>query len=197
MPFLPRAPLDRAAFLCPDCVPLRARDESAVLRSSLLLRCRGGKESVFDKAGHSYSSLRIGALGRSQNVGDCGGQLFPSLGFLFQLLAAARGQLVELGAPVVLRCAPACLNPATALQPMQRRIKRALLDAQHIGRDLLDAFRNGPPVTRPERQGLQDEEIKRPLRQIDAVGSHAFPLYFDKSILSLLSKCKWKTELAW
>jgi hypothetical protein len=44
-------------------------------------------------------------------------------------------------------------------QSSMRWIERALLDAQHVARNLLDALGYGPAMPGFERQCLQDEQV--------------------------------------
>src|SRR5262249_25267715 len=71
-----------------------------------------------------------------------------------------------LGLPVVVGDVPLGLDPAAALEAMQRRVQRALLHLERVVGNLLDAFGNRPAVLRLERDGFQDQEIERALRQI-------------------------------
>src|SRR5579862_6007379 len=56
----------------------------------------------------------------------------PVVGLLAQTLAARGGQFIKLGAAIVFRCAPTCLEQALAHKPKQTWIKSALLDEQCI-----------------------------------------------------------------
>src|ERR1035441_2372055 len=84
-----------------------------------------------------------------------------------ELLAPRRGQPVEPRAPPQLGDAPFGTDPTLVLQPVQRRIERSLVDPQHIPRNLLDAFGDGPPVLRPGLQGAENEEVERALQEIE------------------------------
>jgi hypothetical protein len=64
---------------------------------------------------------------------------------------------------------------------MEGGIERALLDAQHVARNLLDALGYGPAMLRFERKGLQDEQIQRSLWKVDTARvGHALPFCFYK-----------------
>ena len=60
-------------------------------------------------------------------------------------------------------------NQFLAFEPVQRRIKRAGIHLQNFAR--VRADRQGDPVTvlRAPAQGLQDQEVQRPLQQFDAI----------------------------
>src|ERR1019366_7365988 len=90
-------------------------------------------------------------------------------------LPSAGGEFVVLGAPIVVGDAPVRGNPAAPLQTMQRGIKRSLLDTQHVTGNLLDTHGDPPAMLRLQRQGLQDEQVERALRQVDWYRRHCFP----------------------
>ena len=58
------------------------------------------------------------------------------------------------------------------LEAIQRGIERALLDLQAVLRDLLDAEQDAVAVQRPQRDGLEDEEVEGALQQLCRV-AHA------------------------
>ena len=64
-----------------------------------------------------------------------------------ELFAAFGGQVIELGAPVVLRRAFVECNPPSLDQTVQRRVQRPLLNLQHVVRSTLDGFGNGMSVS--------------------------------------------------
>src|SRR5579863_3679308 len=98
-----------------------------------------------------------GSLCRLQNLRDGGGQLAPGALFRFELLPAAGSEVVVFCAAVVVRRAPMSLDPAAALEAVKRGIKRALLNAEHIAGDLLDAFGDGPAVLGTQGESAEDE----------------------------------------
>ena len=96
-------------------------------------------------------------------------QLVPPAGLDLELFAAFGGQVIELGAPVVLRRAVVEGNPPTLNQAMQRRVQRSLLHLQHVVRATLDGLGNRMSVGGSEPQRPQDQEVQRALQQLDAV----------------------------
>ena len=87
---------------------------------------------------------------------NAGGEALPLGDFGVELFASGPGQRIEAGAPVVLGCAPFGRNPALVLEAVQRRVERALLDAQQIIRNLLDALgdRLPPALLNRPKQGF-------------------------------------------
>ena len=63
---------------------------------------------------------------------------------------------------VIYHFSPAVLagQQAAILEPEERRIQRALLDEQRAAGDLLDPQQHGVAVERPERDGLEDEQVQ-------------------------------------
>src|SRR5438270_7934222 len=66
-------------------------------------------------------------------------------------------------------------DPATPLQPVQRRVQRSLLNFEEIVRDLLDALGNGPAVQRTQRYSFQNQQIQSALGKIDSLLGHNAP----------------------
>src|SRR5690348_14715824 len=89
---------------------------------------------------------------------------FPLRRLLAQLALALLRQAVKLRLPVVFRRALLGFNPPRRLEALQCRIERALVDAQHILGNLLDALRNAPAMLRAERERLQDQQVERALQ---------------------------------
>src|SRR5262249_31368378 len=81
-------------------------------------------------------------------------RLYYTLGLISSLIWAKFG--IELGAKIVLRHAPFGGNPPLPLDPVERRVERALFHAQHILRHLHDALTDAVAVQRPERERLKD-----------------------------------------
>src|SRR5215468_11013443 len=100
-------------------------------------------------ASSAYSTLLSRWL---HNAGDGRVQALPLRGLIEELLLARFGKAVVLRAAVVLRSPPLCGDPATALQPLQRRIERAVINFQHLLRRLLYVMRDVVAVQRAEEQ---------------------------------------------
>jgi hypothetical protein len=61
---------------------------------------------------------------------------------------------------------------AAAFEAVKRGIERALANVQSLARNLMKALRNGPPMTSFKTQGLEDQEVERPLRKVELVFGH-------------------------
>jgi hypothetical protein len=104
------------------------------------------------------------------SFGDYRGEPLPISALSVELLAPGAGQLIILGAPVILRCAPLSLDKAAPLQAVQRGIERTLLDFYRILRDLLNPLRNGPSVAWAWSESVENQEVQRTLREIELIG---------------------------
>src|SRR5439155_20376375 len=93
-------------------------------------------------------------------------------------LGLARGRdPVVLGAAALGSLAPLAPGVALLLQPMKRGKERPRLHDERAARDLLDPIGDADAVPRLELQGLQDEEIERPLHQFRLALRHQAALY--------------------
>jgi hypothetical protein len=79
---------------------------------------------------------------------------------------------VELGAPVVLRDAPFGAHPPPALQTVQRRVERSLLEQQHLLGGFLHPLRHGVAVTGSPRQRLQQHEVQAAAEHVHVRDCH-------------------------
>src|SRR5437899_1266238 len=110
-----------------------------------------------------YTTLFRSFLGlRVERRRDRRGEAVPAVGLLAQALAPGGGQLIKLGAPIVVGGAPAGLEQTLPDQPKQGRVKCALLDEQRPLGDLFDAKQNAVTVERAERNGLENQKTQRP-----------------------------------
>src|ERR1035441_8335767 len=90
--------------------------------SSLSTEARRNKERK-----RIYRSLNMAyLLGRTEDLGDCRGQLLPRVLLDFELVVPALREFVVFCTPVVLRCAPPRLDQSAALKSVERRIQRTL-----------------------------------------------------------------------
>src|SRR5262245_20385567 len=83
------------------------------------------------------SRVHISGLLRAPESGDQSREPVPALHFTRQLPPARRGNRIELGAAVVLRCAPARRNPSPVLEPRQGGVDGALVQPEDVFADLL------------------------------------------------------------
>ena len=86
------------------------------------------------------------------------------------------------------------LDPAAPLEAVKRRIKRALLNAEHVAGNLLDAFGDGPAVLGTQGESAEDEQVQGALGEFQFFNGHAIvPLLLrQEKIRQLLSKRKGK-----
>src|SRR5687767_9903874 len=95
----------------------------------------------------------------TQHDFDRGGEATPALRLVAQRAPARARESIVARAPVVRRFAPLALDQPAVLQPLQRRVERALIHLELAPRDLLDPLADAPAVQGRERQRLQDEKI--------------------------------------
>src|SRR3954471_5219658 len=96
----------------------------------------------------------------------------PALGLLREGAFTRARQRVALGFAVRFGPAPGALDPAFLLHANERRIQRALVERERMVRHLRETGRERVGMKRPHRgQGAQDDEIERPLQQLDVLAS--------------------------
>ena len=88
---------------------------------------------------------------------------------MLQLPATGSGEAVEPGATSQLGNAPLGLDPAMVFQPVEGRIKRALVHLEHILRYLLNTFGDSPAMqSAAGPKGAKDEKVKSTLQEIES-----------------------------
>src|ERR1051326_2529784 len=85
--------------------------------------------------------------------------LFPARPLLAKLLPSCSRERIEFRAPVVLRRTPLCGQESAVFETVQGGVERSLLDGEVAARDLFDAQENPVAMLRPERRGLENEQI--------------------------------------
>src|SRR4029077_6237701 len=104
---------------------------------------------------------------------DRGRQAVPVGGLLAQPPASGGGEGVELRLAIVLALPPLGGDQLLVLQPVERRIERALRNLQRLARDLADAQQHAVPMQRRQGYGLEDQHIERARKQVCGLG-HVF-----------------------
>src|SRR5512138_533398 len=126
-----------------------------------------------ERSRHRRSLSMLASLHGFQDLRDRRGESAPRARLRIEPGAAFLRQLVVLRAAVVVGGAPARLDPAAALEPMKRRVERALLDVERRAGDLMEAFGDRPTVLRVERDGLQNEEVEGALWKLEPFVTHS------------------------
>jgi tetratricopeptide (TPR) repeat protein len=82
------------------------------------------------------------------------------------MLATGGGKRIELGRAAAVAFSPSRLDPALALEAIEGRIERSLLNLQHVSGYLLNAFGDGPSMLGLKRDGLEDQQVEGALQEI-------------------------------
>lgn len=98
----------------------------------------------------------------------------PAAVFLPKIFTTRWRDAVILCFTVVFGRAPERSNQPLIFEPMQRRIKRAVLDLQNLLRGLLDDMRDSVSVSRAQQDGLENKDVERPLKEISSFVISAF-----------------------
>jgi hypothetical protein len=95
---------------------------------------------------------------------ECGAdgicEAIPVGGLFAETLAAGGGELVKLGAAIIIGGAPAWLEQTLAHEAKETGIERALFNEQGVAGDLSDTEEDAVAVERAEGDGTEDEEIE-------------------------------------
>src|SRR5262245_25699342 len=92
--------------------------------------------------------------------------------FLAELFSAGLGERVVLGAAVVFRRLPACVEPAGLFEAMERRKQRAWLDDEGAAGHLLDAARHAEAVQFAAGERFENQQVEGALQQSGALTRH-------------------------
>ncbi len=86
--------------------------------------------------------------------------------FTLELASTCPGQRVKFRAAIVLARPPIGFDPTAMLQFVQRWVKRAIADAQHVIGHLIQPAADGPPVHGLVCQDLQKQKVQGALNEI-------------------------------
>src|SRR5262249_35188324 len=133
-----------------------------------------GPEGVVEAEEEAAQASHFGPRSRSglvqQELLDEPGQTPPALGPLAQRARAGLRDPVDLALTVALRPLPGALDEARLLQPDERRVERPLVEGEGGLGHLLEPRREPVGVLRAHGvEGAQDDEVERPLQQLDPV----------------------------
>ena len=85
------------------------------------------------------------------------------------MLSSRRGQAIDLNPLVVVRDGPLGGDPFLSFQPVQGRIERAGINLKHLAGVDPDRLADPVAMLRTSLQRLENEQIERPLQQLDPV----------------------------
>ena len=85
----------------------------------------------------------------------------PSTALDRQLAPSGSGEAVVLRALVAIAGLPGRVDPALALEPVQRGVERAVVDVQYFIRARTEGDADAVAVLRPPLQRAEDQEIER------------------------------------
>src|SRR3954470_15920950 len=102
------------------------------------------------KSARSRYRRSLSMSGHPQHERDGGGEAVPGFRLSRELLLTRAGELVVLGAPIVVGGAPFGADPSASLEAMEGGVERPLRDLQRGARDLLNALGDRPSMLRAE-----------------------------------------------
>ena len=140
------------------------------MEGKLLVLLGGGARAAAEQLRTRVSAARtwcsIGSALRGEDETDRADEAVPGRELLAQRASSGGGEPVVLRAPAVLGGAPLRVDPASLLQPDERRVDGALAYLQRVLGELLDAVGESPSVHRRERERLEDEQVERALQDL-------------------------------
>src|SRR5690242_2655187 len=135
------------------------------LSRMMLLPCPGARKAEPYATRIDSSCIRLSH--RVQYSGDGFRDPLPAGSLGGQLLLAGCSQPIHFGALLILRNLPFRGNPALAFEPVERRVKRSRIDLQNVAGVRADRLAESVSVPRTPLQRLQDEQVERPLQQLN------------------------------
>src|SRR5436190_3991732 len=151
--------------------PAASRSSASSLRwnSSSSRRSRSFCRRRIHQASFIRSSLRSFGSGIQQQA-HCADEGVPLRVLARELLPAERGDAVVAGALALLGYVPRGGDPSRGFEAVEARIARTGLDLQQVFRGPLDVLRDRVPVARTGQQRLEDQEVERAAKEVDARG---------------------------
>src|SRR5580692_2126767 len=150
--------------------------ESAASKSTRAFISRAKSSSrgrqISRQGGRCFQRLISDLRGWPHNARHSPGEFLPLRLLRDELLLARRSEAVvlEFALQILAGWLPFGCNPAFALQPVESRVERAVLDLQQVFRGSLDVLGNLVAMSGPEEQGAEDQHVQRSLEELDAVG---------------------------
>src|SRR5690348_13352484 len=136
-------------------MPCRRYSSSSMARCAAISRTNSSSARFRRKRLQNLAHVRLScsiSLDLAQELVHESGHLAPAIGLLLQRLLAGFGDGVVFRLTIVLGLIPTPFDPTFLLQPDQRGIQGALVKAQQIFRDLLQARGDSVGMLRPHRR---------------------------------------------
>ena len=103
-------------------------------------------------------------------------QTIPLLLFFVETLTTSSGEPVQARTPVVRRRLPLGGDPTCLFHAVEGRIQRPFFDPQRVVGNVVNMRGNTVAVMRTTAQGLEHEEVQRPLQDIGCFRSASHDL---------------------
>src|SRR6185312_3041933 len=153
----------------------------------LAIAAPGGELWSFHNA---LRCLRFGGQRRgAEHRGDGGGVALPARRLGAKLLAAAGGELVELGAFALVGEPPLGLDPLALLEAVEGGVEGAVEHLEGAAGGGADHARDGVSVPRAPGEGLEDEDVERALEEV-GLWRHVIPSCFEDMVRGISSNVK-------
>src|SRR5690606_21418882 len=96
-----------------------------------------------------------------------------------EMLAAFGSELVDPGAPPLLRLLPLGRDPAFLLHPIEGGIERAFFNLEAVAGEQADLLSDGVTVESADAENFENDQIERALEQVESC--HLDPLSIRES----------------
>ena len=136
---------------------------------------------AFEISKPTHGLLRRGPEHPRDGVHD----LVPTAAFTSEMFSPGGRNAIILGFAIVLGDSPLGRDHAAVFEPLQREIKRSMIDEEDFLRLPLDASGNSLSMTSAKQHRLQNEQVQRTLQQRDTFALFLTGRHTTRSVLPL------------